>query len=97
MHTALTASAPTRTVEVKNYKPDFIFVLQLHSGQIVVGQANNPAKRVASINSGLNPLIKGSLQVNRIIGIKEQKGDRTFASVVSKFCERYGEANVIAV
>ena len=97
MQTAFTASAPTRTVEAKNYKPDFVFVIQLHDGRFVIGQGNNPAKRIASINSGLNPAIKGSLQVNRILNIKEQNEHRSFAGVVHQFCERYGEANVIAV
>ena len=97
MQTAFTASATTQNVETKNYKPDFIFVIQLHDGRFVIGQGNNPAKRIASINSGLNPAIKGSLQVNRIVNIKEQNEDRSFAGVVTQFCNRYGQEKVIAV
>ena len=40
-----------------------IFVLQLHSGQIVVGSAANPCKRIAAINSGLSPEVAKPLQV----------------------------------
>ena len=92
----------TRTTEVKatsnkDYRCDYIFVLQLHSGQIVVGQANNPSKRICSINSGYNKSIPRSLQVNRVIGVKEQGETRTFAGVVAKMCNTYGKDNVIAV
>lgn len=88
---------PTTSVKVKSYRPDYVFVVQLHSGVFVIGQAHNPAKRIASINSGLNPSIKGSLQINRVIGVKEQSEERTFAGVVRKFCKQYGEDKVIAV
>lgn len=83
--------------QVKDYKPDYIFVIQLHNGKFVVGQANNPAKRIASINSGYSKLVKGSLQVNCIVGIKEQNEDRTFAGVVKTFCDKYGQDAVIEV
>ena len=97
MPTTFTATTPTKTVEVKKYQPDYVFVVQLHNGTFVIGQAHNPSKRIAAINSGLNPLVKGTLQVNRIIGVKEQKETRTFAGVVNTFCEQYGNEKVIAV
>lgn len=98
MHTQIFSEQIKSTVtQVKDYKPDYIFVVQLHNGKFVVGQANNPTKRIASINSGYNKLVKGSLQVNRIIGIKEQNNERTFAGVVKTFCDRHGEDAVIAV
>ena len=81
----------------KTYKPDFVFVVQLHSGKFVIGQANNPAKRIAAINSGLNPLVKGSLQINNIVGIKEQNEERSLISTVKKYVDRFGVSNVIAV
>ena len=82
---------------IKTYKPDFVFVVQLHSGKFVIGQANNPAKRIAAINSGLNPLVKGSLQINNIVGIKEQTEERSLISTVNKFVDTYGIDNVITV
>lgn len=89
--------AKSKITKAKDCKPDYIFVIQLHNGKFVVGQANNPAKRIASINSGYNQLVNGSLQVNCIVGIKEQNEDRSFAGVVRTFCERFGENSVIAV
>ena len=97
MPTIFTATTPTNTVEVKKYTKDYIFVVQLHNGTFVIGQAHNPSKRIAAINSGLNLLVKGTLQVNRIVGVKEQNESRTFAGVVNTFCQEYGNENVIAV
>ena len=79
-----------------DYIPKYIFVLQLHSGEYVVGQANNAARRIANINSGANQAVKPN-SVNRIVGIKPQDQDRTFIGVVNSFCERKGEQNVITV
>ena len=79
-----------------DYIPKWIFVLQLHDGRYVVGQASNAARRIATINSGCNAAVKAN-SVNRIIGIKEQNEDRTFIGVVKSFCERKGENNVITV
>ena len=97
MPVTFTATNPTKTVGVKSYRPDYIFVIQLHDGRFVIGQCSNPSRRIASINSGINPAVKGTLQVNRIIGIKEQNDERTFAGVVKTFCQNYGEDKVIAV
>ena len=97
MPTTFTATTPTKTVEVKKYQPDYIFVIQLHDGRFVVGQCSNPSRRIASINSGINQAVKGTLQVNRIIGIREQNEIRTFAGVVKTFCDQYGADKVIAV
>jgi len=74
-----------------------IFVLQLHSGQIVVGSASNPCKRIAAINSGLSPEVAKPLQVNRILGIKPMTEDRKPVSVFKHFEEHYGEGNVMFV
>ena len=98
MLTKVTASNSTTNTQVtKNYKPNYIFVLHLVDGRFVVGQGNNPSKRIASINSGMNPAITKSLQVYKIVGVKEQCEERTFAGVVKQFCEEYGQDNVIAV
>ena len=81
----------------KKYKPNYVFVLHLIDGRFVVGQSDKPAKRISSINSGMNPAIPKCLQIFKIVGIKPQEGERTFASVVNQFCNEYGENNVIAV
>tara|TARA_R110002012_G_scaffold221941_2_gene393421 strand:- start:28 stop:330 length:303 start_codon:yes stop_codon:yes gene_type:complete len=90
-------TTPTTSKATKSYRPDFVFVVQLHSGQFVIGQAANPAKRIAAINSGLNPLVKGSLQINNIVGIKEQNEDRSLISTVKLYVDKYGVSNVITV
>jgi len=85
------------TTQAKStYIPKWIFVLQLHSGEYVVGQSSNAARRIAMINGGANQAVKANT-VNRIVGIKEQNEDRTFIGVVNSFCERKGEKNVITV
>ena len=86
----------TTIAESKNYIPRYIFVLQLHTGEFVVGHANNACRRIASLNSGCNPAVK-ALSVNRVVGIKEQNEERSLAAVVSKFCDTYGESRVIAI
>ena len=85
------------TFAQKDYRPDFIFVLQTNDGKIVVGQANNASKRIASINSGHNRLIPKPMCIHSIVGVKPQTGERTYAGVVKKMISRYGEDNVIAV
>ena len=94
---ATQTAVQTQTTKQPNYKCDYIFVAQLHDGRIVVGQANNPAKRLCALNSGYNKAIPKSLQINRILGVKTQNESRTFAGVVAKMCNRYGKDNVIAV
>ena len=83
--------------QTKRYTADYLFVLQLHDGRYVVGQANNAGKRIAAINTGFCPSIPKALQVNRIVGIKEQTGERTLISVVQKFAETYGDDAVLVV
>ena len=87
----------TTRFDVKDYKPDWIFVIQFIDGKFGVGQSANPSKRIASINSGFNPAVPTPLSVYRIQGIKPQNESRTFAGVVARFCEKYGEDNVIAL
>ena len=83
--------------EQKNYVANYVFVIQLHNGVFVIGSANNAVKRIAAINTGFYKAIPQSLQVNRVIGIKEQNSERTLMSVTKKFCDKYGEDKVIVV
>lgn len=91
------AENTTRSFQAKDYKPDWIFVIQFIDGKIGVGQSANPSKRIAAINSGFNPAVPTPLSVYRILGIKAQDKDRTFAGVVARFCENYAADNVIAL
>ena len=97
MLTATQATQQTTTTN-KTYtsRPDYIFVLQTYDGRIVVGQANNAAKRIAYINSGFNPALP-AMSIHSIIGVKEQNEERTYVGVVNKMIKRYGEHRVIAV
>ena len=87
----------THSFQAKDYKPDWIFVVQFIDGKFGVGQSANPSKRIAAINSGFNPACPQPLSVHRILGIKPQDKGRTFTGVVARFCENYGEDNVIAL
>lgn len=98
MHSTFTANTTRQTeVEFKDYKQEWIFVIQLIDGRWGIGQSGNPSKRIASINSGFNPMVPKPLSVHKIHGIKEQNESRTFAGVVAQFCKKYGEDKVIAL
>ena len=86
--------AITKKTQVKNV---YVFVLQLHNGQLVIGQASNPCRRIAAINSGMNKAIKESLQINKIIGVKEITSTRNLMTVVKKFCDRCGSERIITI
>ena len=86
--------AITKKTQVKNV---YVFVLQLHNGQLVIGQASNPCRRIAAINSGMNKAIKESLQINKIIGVKEITSTRNLMNVVKKFCDRCGSERIITI
>jgi hypothetical protein len=75
----------------------YIFVLQLHDGRYVIGQAANPCKRIAAINSGHNRAIPKSLQVNRVIGIKPIDEHRNLPGVVNIWADKVGVERVVAV
>ena len=95
MSTSYLEVSPTQTQT--QTKDQFIFVLQLHSGKLVIGKASNVAKRIAAINSGMSSFIKQSHQVNRILGVKPVNAERNLPSVVKSFCDKYGADKVITV
>lgn len=97
MHSSTLAKQTQAVVSTKTYRPDWIYICQLHDGRYAIGQASNPSKRISALNSACHPLVPKSLSVNRIIGIKEQNEERTFSGVVAKFCDRYGTENVLAL
>ena len=96
MHSS-TLTEQAQAVTTKTYRPDWIYICQLHDGRYAIGQASNPSKRISALNSGFHPLVTQALAINSIIGIKEQNDERTFSGVVSKFCKRYGTENVLAL
>ncbi len=98
MHSTVQASTTTNTSKQSTkFVADYVYVVQLHDGRFVIGAANNPCKRIAELNTGWYDAVPKSLQVNNIVGIKEQNEERTLMSVTSKFCDRYGVDNVITI
>ena len=87
----------TSNTTTKQYTEGYVFVLLLHNGRYVIGQATNPTKRIACINSGLNRAIPRSLQVNQIVSIREKNDNRSLPLVVKHFCDRYGDDKVKAI
>ena len=81
----------------RQQKQRFIFVLQTHSGRIVIGSATNPSRRIAAINSGHNSALPKALQINRIVGIRPVTESETLPSTVKHFCDKYGEERVLCV
>ena len=71
--------------------------MQPHDGRFVLGADMNPGKIIAALNTGFYSAVPNSLQVNRIIAIKEQTEERRLTKIVAKFCDRYGVDNVIVI
>ena len=93
----LQSTTTTKPVELKCKKQaKFVFVVMLHTGTFVVGQATNPSVRIAALNSGHNKNVK-ALSINRVVGIKEIDEGRSLPSVVKSFCDTYGENKVLCV
>ena len=90
------AYSTTQTVET-SYVKSHIFVCLLNSGKFVIGQTNNASKSIAELNSGMYPQVPQILQVARVMGVKEQDEERTFAGTVAKFCNEYGSDKVISI
>jgi predicted GIY-YIG superfamily endonuclease len=88
-------TSPTK--HKNTYQPAFIFVLKQYDGTYVIGQANNASKRIAAINSGMNPAVPEAMTIDKIVGIKEQTDERNLVSVVRYFCKKYGDDKVICV
>jgi predicted GIY-YIG superfamily endonuclease len=75
----------------------YVFVLQQHDGTFIIGVSTNPAKRIAAINSGMNPHIKQSLTIKTVVGIKPVTADRNLITVVKTFADKHGEDKLIVV
>ena len=86
-----------RTTAVKNYKAEWVYVVQLNDGRYVVGTATNPSRRICALNSGMNKAVPEPLSVYRIVGIKEQTEERSLISVTKQLCDRFGSDRVLAV
>ena len=84
----------TATPETKH---SFVFVVKLIDGRYAIGSANNVAHKIAALNSGLLPQVKKSLQVSRIIGVKDINNERNLPSVVSKFVTSKGLDRVVVL
>ena len=98
MLTTATVQNQSTTQNSNNkYTADYLFVVQLHNGKFVIGASNNPGKTIASLNTGYYNAVPKALQVNRIIGIKDQTEERNLMKVVSTFCDKYTADNVIVI
>ena len=92
-----TATSEQVTSSSVSYKQAWVFVLQLTTGEYVVGTASNPSRRISSINSGMNKSIPVPLSVYRVVGVREQTEERTLISVTKQLCERYGSERILVV
>ena len=90
--------ASTQQQQTKtDLQPDYVFVLLTWTGQLVIGAANNPCRRIAALNSGLNSALPESHSIKRIIGVKERTEERSLISTVKRLIEKVGEDNIIVV
>ena len=95
--TVSTINQTTQQSKQNKYVADFVFVIQLHDGRYVIGASNNPVRKIASLNTGFYKAVPKSLQVNRVVGIKDATAERTLMSVTKTFCERFGDDKVIVI
>ena len=86
-----------QATSAKNYKAEWVYVVQLNDGRYVVGTATNPSRRISSLNSGMNKAVPEPLSIYRIVGIQPQTEERTLISVTTKLCDRFGADRVVAV
>ena len=86
-----------KTAQQPRQKSTFVFVLELHDGRFVIGQAANACRRISAFNSGLTPGFPKPLMVKRIVGVKDRTEDRCIISTYKRFADQYGADNVIAV
>jgi hypothetical protein len=93
----LTANPALSTDSASASLSRYLFVLQLTDGRYLIGQATNPCKRIAAINSGCHPSLSKSLQVKRLLAVKPIDDERNLRSTVYKFCAAYGSDSVLAV
>lgn len=91
------ASPTTRQQQQKTNKTYFVFVVQQHDGTFVIGEATNPAKRIAAINSGYCPFIPQPMSIARIVDVRETGENRSLVSVVKYFCDKYSADKVRCV
>ena len=76
----------------------YIFVVSLKDERHVVGQAQNPTRTIAALNSGLFPdITEERLQIDSIWGIKELNEERTLESTVEKFSKKFGADKVVSL
>ncbi len=80
-----------------DFQPNYVFVLLTWTGKLVIGAANNPCRRIAALNSGLNGALPESHSIKRIIGVKERTEERSLISTVKRLIEKVGEDNIIVV
>ena len=96
MHTAIQSNT-NANLNNNKYIADYVWAVQLHDGRFVLGADMKPGKVIAALNTGFYSAVPNSLQVNRIIAIKEQTEERRLTKIVAKFCDQYGEDNVIVI
>lgn len=90
-----TETTPTQCQN--KYVHDYVFVVELLDGRIVIGSSNNTAKRIARLNSGMCKAIPEKHQIHRIVGIKEQTTERNLISVTKHFIDKYGQSKVVVI
>ena len=81
----------------KSTKKRHIFVCQLHDGRYVIGTSTHPTQRIAALNSGANPAVPKTLQINRLIGIKPVTEDRNMITTAKRYINKYGADRVICI
>ena len=92
-----TATPTTALIQKTDQQHTCIFIVQLVDGRYVIGSARNASKRICALNSGLNPSVPKSLQIYRIIGIRDITEKRTLPSVVKRFCDKYGDNRIVVI
>lgn len=97
MNTATVETKPTPSPSTTAYVNDWIFAVQLLDGRVVLGLADNAAKRIATLNSGLTRAVPKKHQVFKVLGIKKQEDGRNLIGTYNKFLEQLGPEMVVVI
>tara|TARA_R110002012_G_scaffold321319_1_gene548638 strand:- start:63 stop:398 length:336 start_codon:yes stop_codon:yes gene_type:complete len=80
------------------FNEQFISVLQMNDGKIVVVQASNQGAAISSINTGeCNDFYPNGGGIYKILGTKDVTETRTLESVSKRFAEKVGKDNVYSI
>lgn len=91
------ASKSNSTITNETTQDTSVFAVLLLDGRICLGSAKKAGRTIAALNSGKYPAVPKSLQVYKILAVKDITETRTLPTVTQRFCAKYGADNVVVI